>query len=45
MKDFKNVYYFPKADIWILKTEDDDYNPFRSLVGTLLVISDHFTIK
>ncbi len=39
MKDYKNVYYFPKADIWILKTGEDDYNPFTSL-GEVLFIGD-----
>ena len=23
MNDYKNVFYFPKADIWILKTDED----------------------
>ena len=39
MNDYKNVFYFPKADIWILKTDEDDYNPFASL-GEVIFIGD-----
>lgn len=37
--DYKNVYYFPKADIWVLKVWEDEYNPFGSL-GEVIFIGD-----
>ena len=37
--DYKNIFYFPKADIWILKIDDEEYNPLSSL-GEVLFIGD-----
>lgn len=39
MNDYKNVFYFPKADIWILKTEEDEFYPNAS-IGEVIFIGN-----